>query len=261
MLGEFCFLQWKNGPLFAIREVVHHLQFAATPEKLLTVLLAPAYYEDKLTKCGLAELLEDLNSFSVSPLDMSAQVTLDECLPEVKAVFAIAALIVFSKGVPAWRVESENFALPLSSWRVNAGSARILRRFVEGGCDPQFLETEREKLKPRISRAEREPRSRREETHRYGASTAHLLKDYIEYWLRAEDAAFALKPAQMIAFIGTALRYYAIWSCDGDPNGAIRPAIEETAEDLNARLPVLQGVALRLNAGIAKLRGRKGISA
>jgi hypothetical protein len=127
-----------------------------------------------------------------------------------------------------------------------------LRRFVENGCKKELLETEREKLKTQISSAESQPRTRRAETNHYAANTAHFYEDYTEHLLKAEDAALALKPAQMLASLRTALRFYAIYSCDGDPIGAVNIAIQEAAEDFNAGLPVLETVALRLDAGIPR---------
>jgi len=132
------------------------------------------------------------------------------------------------------------------------GNTTRLRRFIEGGCNRELLEIEREKLKLEISSAESKPRTPRAETNRFAANTAHLYEYYIEHWLKAEDAALALKPARMIDCLRQALKFYAIYSCDADPIGAVNIAIQETAEDLDARLPVLQEVALRLNAGIAK---------
>ena len=44
----------------------------------------------------------------------------------------------------------------------------------------------------------------------------------------------------MISCMSTALHNYAIYSCDGDPAGAIKLAIEETAEDFDAKLSILR---------------------
>ncbi len=93
MLGEYCFLQWQAGLLFAISEVVYHLQFDTTSDKLLRVFLNPAYYEKKFSKCGSVKLYDDLRSFAALPFLGSSKVSLDECLPEVRALFSIAALI------------------------------------------------------------------------------------------------------------------------------------------------------------------------
>jgi hypothetical protein len=85
-----------------------------------------------------------------------------------------------------------------------------------------------------------------------GVAHAHYYDDYTEHLLTAEDTSLALKPAQMRPSLRTALRLSAIYGCDGDPIGAVNIAIQEAAEDLDARLPVLKSVALRLNEGIRR---------
>jgi len=232
LLGEHCFHQWQAGSRFAISEVVHHLQFDTTSDKMLRVFLNPAYYERKFSKCGWVKLYEDLVCFASHPLGQNTQLSLDDSALEVRALFSIAALIVFDRDVPR--------------------SATILRRFVESGCNRELLEVEREKLRLEIASAEWKPRTRREESNHFAANTAHFYEDYIEHLLKAEDAALALKPARMIDCLKAALRFQAIYSCDGDPIGAVNIAIQEAAEDINTRLPTLQRVAFRLNAGIGK---------
>ncbi len=232
LLGEYCFHQWQAGSRFAISEVVHHLQFDTTSDNMLRVFLNPAYYERKFSKCGWVKLLDDLVCFASHPLGQNTQLSLDDSALEVRALFSIAALIVFDRDVPR--------------------SATILRRFVESGCNRELLEVEREKLRLEIASAELKPRTRREESNHFAANTAHFYEDYIEHLLKAEDAALALKPAEMIDCLKAALRFHAIYSCDGDPIGAVNIAIQEAAEDIITRLPTLQSVAFRLNAGIGK---------
>ena len=232
LLGEYCFLQWQAGLPFAISEVIYHLQFDTTSDKMLRVFLNPAYYEKKDSNCGRVKLYEDLKCFSVRPIDRSVDFAFDDWPPEIRTLFSIAALILLNNG--------------------GQSSATILRLFIEGGCNHELLEIEREKLKPEILNAELTPRIRRAETNHYAANTAHFYKDSTEYFLKAEDAALALKPVRMVDCLRKALRFYAIASCDTDPIGAVNIAIQETAEEFDATLSVLQEVAFRLIAGIAK---------
>ena len=128
----------------------------------------------------------------------------------------------------------------------------ILRRFIEGRCDPAVLAIGREKLKPKIVAAELAPRSMRPVEDPDAANTAQYYDDYVEHWLKGRRRGTpALNPRQMIGCMTDALRAYAISSCDGDPSGAVPGAIQEAAEEVHALLPTLEGVALRLNAGPA----------
>ena len=237
LLGDFCSAHWKGDHPFAISEVIYHLQFDTNAHAMCGVFLAPAYYERKFLKCGFDKLITDLKILNNRRLGVSARVPIDECLPEVRAIFSIAALILFNREVSA--------------------TASVLRRFIEDGCNFKLLSMEREKLKPEISKAELEPRTRRAETNHYCANTAHFFDDYFEHSLKADDAALALKPSQLIDCLNTARRFYAIYLADGDPIAQINRSIQASTEENEGVLPIISEAARHLNVSISNIKTRE----
>lgn len=233
ILGDFCFINWRQDSLFAISELVHHLQFDKNIERFFRVFLTPEYYEQRFIKSGLKGIYFDFNYLMARPLDKIAQISINDCAPEVRAIFSIAALITFGQKV--------------------SKTTKTLRHFIEEDCNPELLNTEREDIKSKILSASSVPRIQQRGSNHYAAHTAHFFEDYFENWLRAEDAALALDPIQLIIYLKKSMNCYAIYSCDGDPIGAVNIAIQETSEELDTKLPLLCEVALRLNSSIKRI--------
>ncbi|MBI2481539.1 MAG: hypothetical protein HYV60_23730 [Planctomycetia bacterium] len=214
LLGEYCFDQWQVGPRFAISEVVYQLQFDTTSDRIFRVFLNPTYYETKFSSCGWDKLYDDLACIAAHSDDQQNRLDFDDSKTEIRALFSIAALILFKKEV--------------------TNSARILRRFIESGCDRELLEDERAKLRLQIPSAE--------ESNPCSADTAHYHDGYLKYSLKAEDAALALKPTQMLYCLSTALRFRVLFYGDSDPVGAVRIDIQEAEEAFEDRVRFLQRV-------------------
>jgi len=234
ILGEFCSHQWREGSIFAISEAVYHLHYEDASVNLPKLLSNPAYYEQKVAVCGLKRLYEDLHYFVSLPYDPTANAFLDGCCPKVKAVFGIAALISFDLDY------------------TGCATTSVLRKFVESDCNGDLLAIGREELKPMISSAESKPRVPQGMSH-YVQYTAHNYDDYLEWWLKAKDAALALVPTHLIDCIKRALRFHAMYQSDTDTIEDLKWNIKHWDEEFNTKLPVLQGLALQLNTTVTGL--------
>lgn len=242
LLGEYCYLNWAKGSPFAMNAVTYNLMQSGQRDKVAALLLNPSFLEAKL-RSG-SKFREDLKLFSdgfipSKRLESSTIIedfsdkSLEESSNLVRAIFSIGVFLLFS--------------LPHA-----AASVAALREFIEKHFDSQVLESKRQTISAELSREKAVPQVSKQSYNYYAANTGHYLQIYTVQSLEAVDAALALEPNRLKELLWSALRSEAIYSCDGDPSGAVQMAIDDAKEDMDSKLPLWQKTVLRLSACLAK---------